>query len=203
MLSPSAMAKLDLTAEEIEARYQSALRIVDHVAHRLTKEARSSLKMMPSVTSNVQAMTARAFGEMSAMHSQKLGFILALLALMNNPVLVEADTTARAGKSRSVGARMLPYLEHRIVRLRLTRKATVEEEVRRIVGRMSPRRHEVDGHWRVSHRRGRAECDHAWMTLTANRQTCGLCEGLRWWVSGHERGAEDLGTIVTDRRVTR
>jgi hypothetical protein len=75
VMSAAAMEKLDLTAEEIEARYQSVLRIVDHVAHRLTKSGRSALKKLPASPYDVQVTSVQALGTMAAMHSTKLRLV--------------------------------------------------------------------------------------------------------------------------------
>ena len=75
-------------------------------------------------------------------------FVVSAIALMNNPDIVDTDTVQRTGRSRSVGARTVPYLESQFVTLKLTRNAVVERILRETAGRLSPRRHNVDGHWR-------------------------------------------------------
>ena len=101
-----------------------------------------------------------------------------------------------------MNGKAVPFLEHRLLKLRLARQATVERTVRAVVERLPPRRHDVAGHWKTSRRRGDPECDHAWVPLTENRQSCALCEGLRWWVAGFERGDPSRGHVTKDRRVT-
>lgn len=136
------------------------------------------------------------------MYSSTFGFLVAVLAMMANPEIVDGSATQRAGNRRSVGARSLPYLESRVLKLRLRRRAAVTAVVRSVVHRQPPRLHDVDGYWRTSHRRGDPACDHAWLAVGPNRQTCSLCDGLRWWVTAYERGDVSRGNVEGDRRVT-
>src|SRR4051794_33487370 len=102
------------------------------------------------------------------MYSNTFGFLVATLAMMANPEIIDGSDTQRVGNRRSVGARSLPYLESRVLRLRLRRKATITAAVRSVVHRQPPRLHDVDGHWKTSHRRGDPACDHAWLPVGPN-----------------------------------
>ena len=206
LLSQTAKEKLNVDDEELENRFQTCQRMLRHVAHAFIRVGNHSFK---SIFGNGSGDAGRQVGvpfrELSSMHSKNWGFLMALMALINSPELVDAGSSHRAGTNRAVGAKMVPYLEHRILKLRLTRKSAVDRALRTLVGRLPPRRHGVDGHWRRSPRPGDdgANCEHAWVPVTQNRQNCAICSSLRSWVNSYERGDESRGRIITDRLVTK
>jgi hypothetical protein len=200
ILSEAAKLRLDITDEELDARQRVCDHLTSHASLVLHELGRSSWDAGRGMSP--QARSARAAThELLSMYSGFWGFIIALLAMIANPELVASSDPRTAGTKRFVSGKNLPFLEHRMLTLRLTRAATVERTVRAMVKRLSPRRHEVSGHWNTSQRRGDPTCDHAWLPLTDTRQSCALCEGLRWWVAAHSRGDIERGYVSKDRRV--
>lgn len=204
LLSHAAKEKLGVDDEELENRFQTCQRMLRHAAHTFTRVGNHSLRgVIDKGFGDAGRQVWLALRELTSMHSKNWGFLMALMTLINSPELIDGGPSLRAGTSRSVGAKMVPYLEHRILKLRLTRKSAVDRALRTLIGRLPPRRHGVDGHWRHSHRQSDVDCEHAWVPVTQNRQACAICCGLRSWVNSYERGDESRGRISTDRLVTK
>lgn len=201
MLSEAAMGRLDITREELDARFAAARRVCARASHRFAYHGGELWRGIQGLRGPEANAILGSVAEFSNMYSGTFGFLVALLSMMVNPEIVDGSDTQRAGDRRSVGARSLPYLESRVLKLRLRRKAAIAAAVRSVVNRQPPRLHDVDGHWRTSHRRGDPACDHAWLAVSPNRQTCSLCEGMRSWVTAYERGDASRGSIERDRRV--
>lgn len=202
MLSEAAMERLDLTREELDGRFAAARRVCAHASHRFAYHGVEIWRRIQGLRSPEVRDILGNIAEFTNMYSSTFGFLIAVLAMMANPEIVDGSDTQRASGRRSVGARSLPYLENRVLKLRLRRKAAIAAAVRSVVNRQPSRLHDVDGHWRTSHRRGDPACDHAWLAVNPNRQTCSLCDGLRWWVAAYERGDPSRGSVDRDRRIT-
>jgi hypothetical protein len=201
MLSEDAKQRLDISDEELDARFRVCERLALNASLVINESGRPGWNAARRNFPYAHASRS-AFHELLSTYSGFWGFVVSLLAMMANPELVDGSQSRKAGERRSVGAKTLPFLEHRVLKLRLTRQAAVERTVRAMAGRLAPRRHDVNGHWSMSRRRGNPTCDHTWVALTEKRQSCVLCEGLRWWVIGHERGDANRGYLTKDRHVT-
>ena len=129
-------------------------------------------------------------------------FVISLLYLLNEREYVESDETWRAGKARFTGGGFVPYLEFRRTRIKLPPPIVIARGTRALAEGLPRRRHEVSGHWCVSHTRGDPSCDHVYVNETDARQTCPLCGHKRWWRNNHERGDASLGYVLKERVVT-
>ncbi len=156
MLSEAAMERLDIHARSSTlALPQRAASARMQVTASPITGARLGARSRGSVAPKASDILAN-IAVFTNMYSSTFGFLVAVLAMMANPKIVDGSDTQRAGNRRSVGARSLPYLGSRVLKLRLKRKAAVTAAVRSAVHRQAPRLHDVDGHWRTSHRRGSA-----------------------------------------------
>lgn len=127
---------------------------------------------------------------------------LAMLALLNARDFVASDEPWKAGKSRIVGGKIMPYLSHYLVKLKLPRTIVEQRMVRQIGESIPRRRHEVMGYWAESRKKGDPNCDHVYVAETPTREVCVCCEKKRWRVKDHERGSAALGYVTKDRLVT-
>jgi hypothetical protein len=114
--------------------------------------------------------------------------LVSILALMNDREVTNGGPPRRAGGRRLVGTRLVPYVDTQPVTLRLAPRDVMVRKIRETTARLPPRRHDVAGHWSLSSKRGDAACEHEWIPLSDNHQSCGLCRGFRWWTAAHERG---------------
>lgn len=131
--------------------------------------------------------------------------VVSLFALINARDCTDSEAPGRAGRSRSVGAKVVPYLEHRLVSLKLPRKLVVERLVRQYAEAIPRRRHEVAGHWKQSRIKGTPNCEHAYVDETPKRQVCAVpgCGHKRWFVNEFARGDARLGWVTKDYHVER
>jgi len=127
---------------------------------------------------------------------------IAMLALLNARDFVASDEPWKAGKSRIVGGKIMPYLSHHIVKLKLPRRVVEQRMVRQLGESIPRRRHEVGGYWAESRKKGDPNCEHVFVQETPTREACVCCEKKRWWVRDHERGTAELGYVTKDRLVT-
>jgi len=138
-------------------------------------------------------------------HSGSWRFIISLFALINSRDYLESDKVLRHGKSRSVNAKMIPYLDHFLVALKLPRKIVQQRALREYAEAIPRRRHEVEGHWKQSRKKGLLGCEHVYVDETPTRQVCVFegCGHKRWWVNEFERGDASIGYVIKDRLVVK
>jgi hypothetical protein len=129
-----------------------------------------------------------------------------LLALINSHDYVQSDETAMPKRSRFVGSKVVPFLEHKTVTLRLPRKIVETKMIREAASAIPRRAQEVGGSWRTNRRYfpGLPNCDHVYVPETSRREVCVMpgCGHKKWWVNDYVRGNPELGTIRTDFIVT-
>jgi hypothetical protein len=132
-------------------------------------------------------------------------FIITVFALINTRDYVDTDKTFRQGKSRVTASKVVPYLEHRLVTLKLPRPIVVARVRRAMAEAIPRRRHEVTGHWKQNRSKGLAGCEHVYVDETPKRQVCVTegCGHRRWWVDEFERGDASRGFVIKDRLVVR
>jgi hypothetical protein len=148
-------------------------------------------------------ITVRVLRESFQEQAGSWRFIIAALALINaNDLIVRSDPW-RIGRSRMVSGKVLPYLEHYTIGLKLPRKNVEQRAVRMFGENLPKRRHEVSGHFRQSRKQGDPDCSHVWVEETETREVCAVCAAKRWWVNDFERGDATLGYVTKDRAVTR
>lgn len=127
---------------------------------------------------------------------------LAALALINAQDMVESEIVGRAGHQRSVGGKVLPYLEYRTVSLKLPRKVVLGKIIRSLADAIPRRRHDVIGHWKQSRKKADPNCEHVFIPIDDRREECACCPAKRWWQANSERGDASIGYVVKNRRVT-
>jgi hypothetical protein len=137
-------------------------------------------------------------------HSGTWRLIISLLALINSRDYVESEKTIRQGKNRSVGAKVVPYLDHWLVKLKLPRKIVEARVLREMAETIPKRRHEVIGHFKQSRKKGLPGCEHVYVEETATREVCIIegCGHRKWWVNEFMRGDASIGFVTKDRLVT-
>lgn len=135
-------------------------------------------------------------------------WLISMLAAINAIPRDVVPVPARPGR-RHVGANVLPYFQHRTLRLRLPRDDRIVHVLERAAfaadaARNAPRPwHRVRGHWRIvergvakGRRRGQAWCRHVpAATDEAGLGRCGRCGLLIRWVAQHHRGDPTLGIV--------
>lgn len=136
-------------------------------------------------------------------------WLIALLAAINAVPRDVVPVKARVGR-RHVGANVLPYFQHRTLRLQLPRDDRIAYVVERVGKyaesdrRNAPRPwHQVRGHWRVvergstpGRRRGTAWCRHVpTATDEAGLGLCGRCGLLIRWIRQSHRGDPSVGIV--------
>jgi len=127
---------------------------------------------------------------------------IGMLALLNARDFVASEEPWKAGKNRIVAGKVVPYLSHHLVKLKLPR-AIVEKRMVRQLGESIPRRrHEVGGYWAESRKKGDPNCEHVFVQETATREACVCCEKKRWRVKEHHRGTAEIGYVTKDYVVT-
>jgi len=136
-----------------------------------------------------------------AEHMGAWRFIIGLLTLINARDYVTSDSTFKTGKNHIANGKVVSYLEHRRVSLKLPRKVVVARLKSELHEAARKRRHEVIGHWAHSHKTGNPDCHHVYVAETPLREVCEKCKHKRWWVKPHERGDASLGYITKDRVV--
>lgn len=127
--------------------------------------------------------------------------LLALLYLMNAHSIEPDQPAFRTGKKRWVGNKVVPYLEHRRVKVVIPRP--IKDPKWSSTGEAIPkRRHDVMGHWCYRRKDFNPNCDHRWR-VDLRGETCEKCGNRRWWKKAHARGDASLGFIIAERVVTR
>jgi len=131
-------------------------------------------------------------------------FIVSLFALINARDYVDSEISHRQGHNRMVSGKIVPYLDHWLVRLKLPRKIVHTRLVREFAEAIPRRRHEVIGHWKQNSK-GLPDCEHIYVDETPKRQVCIAenCGHKRWWVNNFMRGDASIGIIIKDRLVTK
>jgi hypothetical protein len=151
----------------------------------------------PAYRSAVVQLMTEALHEQTGMWR----FALSALALINARDYTTSDAPFKSGKNRWIGGKVVPYLEHRLVSLKLPRKIVVRRVTKSLGESLPRRRHEVTGHFKSSHKRGDPNCQHVYVNETETRELCVLCDHIRWWVNEFERGDASLGYVTKDRLV--
>jgi len=130
-------------------------------------------------------------------------FVISLLALLNAHNFIEQEHPGRTEGRFTYKSKSIPYLQHRVVKLKLPRKIVERQALREyseLAGQARPR-HEVAGHFAESRKRGDPNCEHAWVRETDTRDRCVLCKKAFWWVRDHCRGSAEVGFILEERLV--
>lgn len=192
-------------ADEIAHRIALCDRLASHAVLALTPYARPSLDRLAQASASQRAEIATTLRTDLLENAGVWRFVISLLALINARDYVAAEATFRQGNSRMAGGHRVPYLEHRVVSLKLPR-AIVEARVRRALAEAIPRRrHEVIGHWKQNRHKGLPGCAHVYVDETPTREVCVVegCGHKRWWVDEFTRGDATIGYVLKDRVITR
>lgn len=143
-------------------------------------------------------------------------WLIALLGAINAVPRDVVPVPARPGR-RHVGANILPYFQHRTLRLQLPRDDRVVYAIERMTSREAEARrnsprpwHQVRGHWRIvergkttGRRRGQAWCRHVpAATDEAGHGRCARCGLIVAWVAQHHRGDPTVGIVAHTYLIT-
>ncbi|CAM6053397.1 unnamed protein product [Sphagnum tenellum] len=130
---------------------------------------------------------------------------ITLFALINAQDYT-AKTQFKKGKNHLAGGKVVPYLDHYMVSLKLPRKVVQDRIVREMIEAIPRRRHEVMGHFRRQPQtEAQLMCDHAYVNETPARQICAIpgCGHRRTWINEYMRGDATVGVVLKDRLVTK
>lgn len=182
---------------------QQILDLQKHARHELTPINAGIYRRLVDHDREHSARIANIIGEAIIEFAGQWRFVISCLYLINGQDFT-GDVTYRHGQSRYIGGgKIVPYLEHRRVSLKVPRLEGFERSIRQLTSSTPRRRHEVDGHWRHRHGLGKEECQHAFVSVTEIRERCVLCDYTRWWIKEYERGDASIGRVTKDRIVKR
>jgi len=139
--------------------------------------------------------------------------IAAILVLLNGRDYVRYSSPQRQKSSRLVHGKIVPYMEHITVSLKLPRPVIIRRLIRESKEESNRRRHEIEAHWCVQHTQSEKGCDghgvhdyqpDAWDSDgSVRRRKCSKCGHKVWRRKSHERGDASLGYVIKSRKVTR
>lgn len=201
---------LDQQTDEVEeTRRQQVDRFKAHAYHQFTPcNALAFRRLIQGEMDRNEKPTGASAMEVVAEaineYSGQWRLIICALYLINGQDFTSSDSTWKGGAGqRIVRGKIVPYLEHRLVSLKVPHIVAIRKATK-VLGEAIPRRrHEVGGHWAHRRSKGDPSCAHVWVKMTESREQCALCEYDRWWIKDYERGDASLGYVTKDHLVER
>jgi hypothetical protein len=128
-------------------------------------------------------------------------FLVSVLALIQaRDYTTSVQPPRNSAKRRFVGNKVVPYLQHWRVSLKLPRKVILRDMVYSTRDSLPQPRKEVEGYWR-SHHEHDVTCQHVDVSETPDRFRCALCKRALWFTPSHVRGSSEVGFVKKDRVV--
>ena len=149
-------------------------------------------------------MTNHIIAEEMKEQAGMVRWIVAMLAAINGLPRDLVIVSTRPGK-QSVGMNVLPYFQHRTIKILMPKEDRVSWSVRNLdrTLRNTPRAwHQVIGHWRIIEKGkvvGRAPgqpwCRHIPTMVEHGVGMCERCQLMIRWIPSHTRGDPNLGIV--------
>lgn len=186
----------------VSHRIELCRKLVSYASHVFSPFWPSYSTMMGSRRTSL-AVYERGVAQSIVGSSGTWRFIVTVLALIQSrDYTSQAQPPRNPAKRRFVGNKVVPYLQHVRISLKLPRQVVLREMIASTREALPRARHEVEGHWKVSHK-GDSNCDHVDVSETPTRYRCALCRRARWFQSAHMRGSSKVGFVKKDRVVER
>jgi len=128
-------------------------------------------------------------------------YVVSLLAMINQGDYISREPSVRPSHKRMMGNRLVPYLDHWTVTMKVPRKIA-EQKIRHAYAERASTempRQEIIGHWKQRHNTGDPNCEHVFVPKTHNHEHCALCGRFRWHVKEYMRGNAEIGFVTKDR----
>lgn len=180
--------------------YFADLRIANLMGHCTTEMTPLTRKYLQT-TNNVHVREYLRSDAVESAGTWRLVFCL--LSMLSARDYVQTTPSPRKAKTTFASGKMVPFIEHQTVSLKLPRKVVYQRIVKDCAHEIAigRRQHDVDGYWCTSHQVGDPKCDHAYVDETPNRHVCVFCGNKRWHVRAHKRGNPQIGILIKDRQV--
>jgi hypothetical protein len=128
-------------------------------------------------------------------------FLVSVLALIQaRDYTAHVQPPRNPAKRRFVGNKVVPYLQHWRVSLKLPRQVILRDMITSMRESLPQPRRTIEGYWR-SHHDADGTCDHVNVAETPNRYRCVLCKRALWFTPAHERGDSTIGYVKKNRVV--
>lgn len=124
----------------------------------------------------------------------------ALLSTINDiPVTVKQVMPSKGYVARG---QYRKFLSHSVITLSVPH-AEIRKHVKRVLGLLRRRAHEVRGHYREDWRNPPSKsCEHVWVPGVHQQVSCVNCNGRKLWIPHHERGDASLGFVTHGYKLT-
>lgn len=187
--------------EKVELRLERCRQLMSHAAHVWSPYWPSYDAIAGSRDPQVvQAVVRNSVLEFSG----SWRFIVTVLALIQARDYTSAEQAPpNPARRRFVGNKVVPYLQHFRVSLKLPRQVVLRRMVRQQRSSLPLPRMEIEGHWKNRHGRGDPSCDHVFTQARRTVYRCALCSWERWWQPSFLKGSAEIGFVTKDRVVIR
>lgn len=204
-----------LTDEQIRVRSEQSDFVARHAGYTFNPYTPYILAVLRSVESGPRHQEYKyairmVLREQIREHTGSWRFIISALALLNARDYITDLNVPLDHKSRLVKGKIVPYMQHHTIGIKLPREITVKRVMKSVSQGLPKRAHEVSGHYANSHRSGDPTCVHlpivgcdkaVYVKGTETLEVCQICGHRRWWVRDYTRGDASLGFVTKDFNV--